>query len=107
MVLFLGKHSDGGCGNLETPLLTLEKEKDREGYVLLRYQEGANVPCYRHVIEKRVILEKWPPIIEITLKLESTSNVCIECIGIIETVLQIGPVPDGTEIVVNDLRVVT
>jgi hypothetical protein len=96
--------SEGRCGNLESPLLTLEKES--EGYVLLRYLEGANVPCYRHVIDKGDILEKWPPIIEITLKLESTSDVCVECIGIIETILRIGPVPDGTEIVVNDLRVV-
>lgn len=96
--------SDGMCGDLENPLLTLEEGS--EGYVLLRYLEPANIPCYRHVIDKSVILEKWPPIIEITLKLESTSDVCDQCIGIIETVLRVGPVPDGTEIVVNGLRIV-
>ncbi|NIM46089.1 MAG: hypothetical protein GTN80_09895 [Nitrososphaeria archaeon] len=94
--------SDGKCGDLEKPLLAFEREGEN---VILRYLESANVPCYRHVIDKSVILERWPPIIDITLKLESTSDVCVECIGTIETVLRVGPVPDGTEITVNGLSV--
>jgi hypothetical protein len=95
--------SEGRCGDLEKPLLSFEREGE---YILLKYLESANVPCNRHIIDETVTLEKWPPIIEITLELESTSDVCIECIGTIETTLQVGPVPTGTEIVVNGLRVI-
>jgi hypothetical protein len=95
--------SNGRCGDLENPLLTFERDGE---YVLLRYLESANVPCYQHILDETVIFEKWPPTIEITLKLETTSDVCVECIGTIETILQVGPVPDGTEIIVNGLRVV-
>lgn len=95
--------SDGRCGDLDEPLLTFTREGE---YVLLRYLEATSVPCYRHVVVKSVVLERWPPIIDITLELESTSEVCVECVGIIETTLRVGLVPDGVEIVVNGLRVV-
>ncbi len=96
--------SDGRCGDLEEPFLTLDKDAD--GYVLLQYLESANVPCYRHVILEKVILERWPTIIKITLEFESTSEVCVECVGTIDTTLRVGPISEGTEIIVNDLRVV-
>lgn len=97
-------NSTGRCGDLEKPLLSFEREDD--DYIILKYLESANVPCNRHNIKESIILERWPPQIEITLELESTSDVCVECIGTIETTLRVGPVPSGTEIVVNGLRVV-
>ena len=96
-------NSAGSCGDLEKPLLAFERGGQ---YVFLRYFESAGVPCYRHVIDKSFILERFPLIINLTLKLESTSDTCVECIGVIETLLRVGPVSEGTEIVVNGLRVI-
>jgi len=104
--------SRGTCGVLEEPELSYVRINN---YVLLIYREQASVPCYRHVITSTAILERYPPIINITLELERTSDICIECIGVIETILRVGPLegpgapntfPDGTEIVVNGLTVV-
>jgi len=104
--------SRGTCGVLEEPKLSYVRV---DNYVILIYREQASVPCYRHVITSTAILERYPPIINITLELERTSDICVECIGVIETILRVGPLegpgapntfPDGTDIVVNGLRVV-
>jgi len=104
--------SRGACGVLETPEISYVRADD---YVLVIYREQASVPCYRHVITRSVVLERWPPIIDISLNLERTSDICVECLGVIESVLRVGPlqgsdgamtIPNGTDIVVNGLRVI-
>jgi len=94
--------SEGSCGGLESPSLSFER---RGEYVLLTYAESAGVPCFRQIIEDVLILERYPPLVKITLRLQPTSDGCILCTGVVETVLEVGPVPTGTEIVVNGLRV--
>jgi len=79
-------------------------ERDGE-YVLLRYRESASVPCYRHVIVETLILDRLPPLIDVKLRLEPTSDICVECIGVIETTLRVGPVASRAEISVNNLRI--
>ena len=97
--------SDGRCAySNEKNQLTFERKGE---YVLLRYSQMTNIPCFRHLIENYVILKRNPPIVNITLGTEATSQYCIECIGLIETVLQIGPIPIGTDIIVNGLIVTT
>ncbi len=101
--------SRGSPGMLEEPQISYIRVED---YVLVIYREQASVPCYRHVVAETKILERWPPIIDITLELERTSEICIEVIAVIESVLRVGPLdgpdamPDGTDIVVNGLRIV-
>ena len=94
---------DGRCGDLAEPVLMLEREGDD---AILTFQESAGVPCFRHVISQVFILERKPPIIDITLELESTSDACVECVGLIESRIRVGPVESGVEIVVNGVRVV-
>ena len=53
-----------------------------------------------------LILLSISPTIDITLELESTSDACVECVGLIESRIRVGPVERGTEIVVNGIRVV-
>jgi len=106
--------SSGRCGTLEKPILKIVEKKpvnEENGYVVtILYSEQTSVPCYRHVIENSYLLKRYPPIVEISLKLESTSDVCIECVGVVETLIKIGsrdnPIPEGTEIKVNGLVVV-
>ncbi len=94
---------DGRCGDLAEPVLMLERDGDD---AIVTFQESAGVPCFRHVISQVFILERLPPIIDITLELESTSDACVECVGLIESRIRVGPVERGTEIVVNGIRVV-
>ncbi len=94
---------DGRCGDLAEPVLMLEMDGDD---AILTFQESAGVPCFRHVISQVFILERKPPIIDITLELESTSDACVECVGLIESRIRVGPVESGVEIVVNGVRVV-
>ncbi len=94
---------DGRCGDLAEPVLMLEREGDD---AILTFQESAGVPCFRHVISQVFILERKPPIIDITLELESTSDACVACVGLIESRIRVGPVESGVEIVVNGVRVV-
>lgn len=94
---------NGRCGDLAEPVLMLERDGDD---AILTFQESAGVPCFRHVISQVFILERKPPIIDITLELESTSDACIECVGLIESRIRVGPVERGVEIVVNGIRVV-
>lgn len=104
--------SRGICGTLEKPELSYVRVGD---YVLLIYREQADSPCYRHTMPIVTELTIWPPIIVITLNLERTSDICVKCVGVIETILRVGPlrgpgnvttVPDGTKIDVNGLEVV-
>ncbi|MCZ6647870.1 MAG: hypothetical protein O7B30_01305, partial [Thaumarchaeota archaeon] len=88
---------DGRCGDLAEPVLMLERVGDD---AIVTFQESAGVPCFRHVISQVFILERKPPIIDITLQLESTSDACVECVGLIESRIRVGPVERGTEIVV-------
>ena len=94
---------DGRCGGLAEPVLMLERDGDD---AILTFQESADVPCFRHVISQVFILERKPPIIDISLELESTSDACDDCVGLIESRIRVGPVERGVEIVVNGVRVV-
>lgn len=81
----------------------LERDGD---YAIVTFQESAGVPCFRHVISQVIILERDPIIVDITLELESTAEFCVECVGLIESRIRIGPVERGIEIVVNGVRVI-
>jgi len=105
--------SAGRCGVLEKPSLAIiKKEKiSDEGYIVwLSYKEGTSVPCFRHVIEGDIItLLIHPPIFKINLGLERTSDICVECVGVVETIIRVGsqnrPIPEGTKIEVNGISV--
>lgn len=94
---------NGSCGDILEPSIEFEREGD---LVILTYREPTSVPCFRHVIENTIIRERFPPSIDIELGLESTSDQCIECVGVVETIIRVGPIPIGTDVAVNGLRVV-
>jgi len=106
--------SSGRCGSQEKPKLEIVDKKpvnNGEGYiVVIAYSEQTNVPCYRHVVENIYVSPRNPPVIVVNLKLEPTSEICIQCVGVVETLIRIGsagePIPEGTEIRVNGLAVV-
>ncbi len=94
---------NGTCGDIREPSLEFEREGDS---VILTYREPTSVPCFRHVLEDTIIRERFPPSIDIELGLESTQDQCIECVGVVETIIRVGPIPAGTDVAVNGLRVV-
>ena len=59
---------------------------------IVTFQESAGILCFRHVISQVFIRERKPAIIDITLELESTSDACVECLGLIESRIRVGPV---------------
>jgi len=89
-----------GAGSSELSLVRYDGE-----YVEVVFKEPANTPCYSHVIKGVKISRDLHPRIEISLELKKTSEVCIECLGIVETRLKIGPIERGSEIVVNGLAI--
>ncbi len=94
---------NGSCGDILEPSIEFERDGD---LVIITYREPTSVPCFRHVIEDTIIRERFPPSIDIELGLESTQDQCIECVGFVETIIQVGPIPAGTDVAVNGLRVV-
>lgn len=94
---------NGSCGDLAEHTIEFERVGD---FVLLTYREPTSVPCFRHVVEDTVIRERFPPSIDIELGLESTDDQCIECVGVVQTIIRVGPIPVGTDVAVNGLRVV-
>lgn len=100
--------SVGSCGGQENPSLDIvERVLTDGGYIVtLLYREGASSPCYKHHLAQAVVQESYPPRVVITLELEPTSDICILCLGIVETRLLVGPYPAGTVIDVNGLNVV-
>ena len=107
--------SGGECGVQEMPTLSLVRKREvgegNEYVVWVAYREQARDPCNIHAVKGDVIiLPIDPPIIRITLELQRTSEVCVQCVGVVETVIRIGspdyPIPAGTKIEINGLSLV-
>ncbi|MDK2464298.1 MAG: hypothetical protein QI223_05960 [Candidatus Korarchaeota archaeon] len=70
-------------------------------YAFVTYREGGPNPCAFHVISS-VSVSASSRTVEVTLALERKPVICIQCVGVITTTLQIGPLePGGWTIVVN------
>jgi hypothetical protein len=98
----------GSCGEMERPSLkVVERFPSGDGFtVTLVYRENAPNPCNRHYVVESFFLTSHPPQLHITLGLKATSAVCIQCLGVVETVIKVRTVlPAGTVIVVNGLSV--
>ena len=98
----------GSCGQVEVPSLeVVERFPSGDGFtVTLLYRENAPNPCNRHIVVESFLLESYPPQLHITLGLKATSEICIQCLGVIETIIQVRTVlPAGTVIVVNGLSI--
>ncbi len=99
--------SVGRCGQVESPSLEVVGIEQRgDGFIVtLVYRESVPNPCYRHHIIKSILTSSYPPTLYITLGLEATSEICIQCLGVIETKIQIDILPAGTVIVINGWKV--
>ncbi len=77
-------------------------EASAEGeYAFVTYREGGPNPCAFHVISS-VSVSASSRAVEVTLALERKPVICIQCVGVITTTLQIGPLEPGEwTIVVN------
>jgi len=95
-------NSTGRCGGGEPELVLLGFDGQ---YAVIRFLEPTSNPCYRHVVESVRILQTEPATIIVKLRTEKTSEVCIQCTGIVETRLRLGPLKAGCEIEVNGLRI--
>ena len=95
-------NSTGRCGGGESELVLLSFDGQ---YAVIRFIEPTSNPCYRHVVESVRILQTEPATIIVKLRTEKTSEVCIQCTGIVETRLRLGPLKAGCEIEVNGLRI--
>jgi len=93
--------SRGRCGEGEPAVRLLESEG---GYIVVGFEEPVANPCHRHVIREVEVVPGEPSKIIVKLKLEKTSEVCVQCLGIVETRLRIGPVEEGAVILVNGLE---
>jgi len=100
--------SIGRCGNLERPSLEVVKKVPKgDGFtVTLVYREGAANPCHRHYVVESRMEESYPPRLYVALGLKAMSEVCVTCVGVVETVIRTDVLPAGTVIVVNGLSVV-
>ena len=90
--------SVGSCGGGDVGLSLV---KYKEGYAEILFREPANTPCHSHVIKNVKISQEGRVKVEIELELKKTAKVCVQCLGIIETRIRIGPLEKGSEIVVN------
>ncbi len=90
--------SRGNCGSPVKALSLLGFDGE---YAVIKFEESATVPCFRHVLQGIEVIPGNPTKVKITLKLEKTSDICIQCVGVIESELKIGPIKPGTEIIVN------
>ena len=72
---------------------------------MVSFEEPVANPCYRHVIEEVEVIQGEPLRIIVKLRLEKTSEVCIQCLGLVETRLRIGRLSDGAVITVNGLEI--
>ncbi len=99
--------SVGRCGQVESPSLKVVGiEKKGDGLIVtLVYRESVPNPCYRHHVIESILTLSHPPTLYITLGLEATSEICIQCLGFVETKLQTDILPAGTKIVVNGLSI--
>ncbi len=72
-----------------------------DGAVRIIYREGAPNPCYRHRV-KSFTVDPVRREVLIELELVRTEQICIQCLGSVETVLELKPAPEGEwTIVVN------
>ncbi|MGC9020588.1 MAG: hypothetical protein ACP5KE_05210 [Candidatus Methanodesulfokora sp.] len=81
--------SSGRCGILEEPELQLSSEGN---YIKAVYREGHSDPCARFYIAECSMTDRE---IRITLGRQSTSLICVQCIGVITANITIGPLPPG------------
>gem|GEM_PF-1770021 len=98
----------GSCGQVGRPSLELVKRvPSGDGFtVILVYRENAPNPCNRHYIVESFFLTSYPPQLHITLGLKATSETCIQCLGVIETMIEVRTsLPAWTVIVINGLSV--
>ncbi|MDK2464365.1 MAG: hypothetical protein QI223_06320, partial [Candidatus Korarchaeota archaeon] len=70
-------------------------------YAFVTYREGGPNPCAFHVISS-VSVSASSRTVEVNLALERRPVICIQCVGVITTTLQIGPLEPGEwTIVIN------
>jgi hypothetical protein len=100
--------SRGWCGVLEQPSLEIvEKIPSGDGYIVtLVFRESASNPCHAHYLVESFMATSYPPRLYVTLGLKATAEVCVQCVGLVETVIRTDVLPAGTVIVVNGLSVV-
>ncbi len=87
--VFLNSTS-GGCGFLEGADLSLRAEGDR---VIAVYRQGASNPCAQFYLKGYRISERF---VTIELGVVSTSEFCVECLGVLTAKMTIGPLSPGT-----------
>ncbi len=72
--------------------------------VRIIYREGSPNPCYRHRV-KSFTVDQGSREIRIELELVRTEQICIQCLGSVETVLELNPAPEGEwTIIVNGYK---
>lgn len=98
--------SQGRCGSMDEAVLeVVEKELGSDGYVVtLLYREAVPNPCHQHRVVKAYFNDGNTPMLEITLEAVSTAETCIQCVGVVETLIQTGPLPIGAVVVVNGVE---
>ena len=62
--------------------------------LLIIVREGAPDPCYRHKLQWYE-LDMDKRILSIALDLERTSQICVQCLAVVETKIRAGPLPEG------------
>ncbi len=90
--------SSGSCAVGEGRGITASVEGE---YAFVTYREGGPNPCAFHVISS-VSVSASTRTVEVTLTLQRKAVICIQCVGVITTTLQIGPLEPGEwTIVIN------
>lgn len=90
--------SHGKCGYQEEPSLEVKVEG---GFATATYRTGHANPCGRFTLSGYNLSGKR---IEVRLSLVDTASICIQCVGLIEAELRIGPLTPGSyELCVNGL----
>ncbi len=69
--------------------------------IFVRIREGAPNPCYRHRVEWYE-LDMDRRILRIVVGLEKGTEACIQCLGVVETEIRAGPLPEGEWTVIVD-----
>ncbi len=83
--------SSASCGSMAGRDVTVAV-----GYndLLILIKEGAPNPCYRHAVQwYELDLDKR--VLRIVIDLERSSKACIQCLAVVETRINAGPLPEG------------
>ncbi|RDD53014.1 MAG: hypothetical protein BA066_06630 [Candidatus Korarchaeota archaeon NZ13-K] len=90
--------SSGRCGHQEEPSLKIDVEGS---FAYATYSSGHANPCGRFVLSGYNISGGR---INIYLRILDKGEICIQCLGILEAKLRIGPLPEGRyELCINNL----